>query len=189
MQLFIPSLIVIILAAILAFLVIPRTGPMILAVVSLVALIAVGVHHYSLFYSEYQLSTWQNGLAANASFIVLGIALLFIVGAILFMFTGDTSAIRNAMTAPMETLEESIMNSSALPPASTATNSVTSALNQGITSMMGNSNQTNRKNTNTNTGAMAAITKPFEAMGETISNIKNSASKAIPGLGFKASEI
>lgn len=189
MQLFIPSLIVIILAAILAFLVIPRIGPMILAMVSLVALIAVGVHHYSLFYSEYQLSTWQNGLAANASFIVLGMAILFIIASILYMFTGSSpvSSIQNAITAPIETLEEAVLNSSSLPPASTATNAVTSMLNKGMNSIMGNNSQTNRKNTNTaqqeqGPGAM-------EAISQTFTNIKNTASKAIPGLGFKASEV
>jgi hypothetical protein len=49
-----------------AFFVIPKTGPMILAGVSLVALIAAGIHHYKMFYSEYYLSTWQNGLTSYA---------------------------------------------------------------------------------------------------------------------------
>ena len=59
-----------------------------------------------MFYSEYYLSTWQNGLAAYAPFVILGLAILFIIGAIFYMFSGGAapSAIANeVVTLPSAT--------------------------------------------------------------------------------------
>lgn len=156
MELFLPSLFVIVIAALLAFVIIPRMGSLILAITSLLALIVAGIHHYNLFYAEYQLSTWQNGIGANAPFFVLGLAILFIIGAIFYMFTGGSVAnVKNVITntipnalpsvmplalnkSPMENLEKS-MNESIqnMPPASTATNPLTGAINTGLKNMMG----------------------------------------------------
>ena len=135
MELFLPSLMIIVVMAFFAFLVIPRTGPMILAGVSLIALIAAGVHHYKMFYSEYYLSTWQNGLAAYAPFVILGLAILFIIGAIFYMFSGGetTSAIANIVSTPMEAIQEAVNTSAnSMPSANTATNPITAAINKGI---------------------------------------------------------
>ena len=48
MELFLPSLFVVVIAALLAFVIIPRMGSMILAITSLIALILAGYHHYNL---------------------------------------------------------------------------------------------------------------------------------------------
>jgi len=164
MELFLPSLFVIVIAALLAFVIIPRMGSLILAITSLIALIVAGIHHYNLFYSEYQLSTWQNGIGSNAPFFVLGLAILFIIGAIYYMFTGGSIAnvknvitntipsnIQNVMpnmsTSPMENLEKS-MNESIqnMPPANTATNPLTGAINTGLKNMMGAPNTNTKAN-------------------------------------------
>jgi hypothetical protein len=176
MELFVPSLIVILLAAIFAFFIIPRMGSMILAITSLVALIAAGIHHYSLFYSEYQLSTWQNGLGANAPFVVLGIAFLFIISAIYYMFTGATSSVTNALSAPINALTESVENSvNNMPPANTATNPFTSALNSTIKTVTPFLADNNKKNNSF-------------FFGENNKKNNKTSSPIIPGLGFKASE-
>lgn len=171
MQLFIPSVITIVIAAVLAFLVIPRTGALILASVSLLAVIAVGLHHYNLFYSEYMLSTWQNGIGANASFIVLGLAILFIISSILFMFKGgaDTGAaagavnsVKDALSAPFEGMTASVEK-------------VANASNSGVAGFF-------------NKG-LAAVNGAVNAATNAVKNNANKTSPLIPGLGFRASEL
>ena len=186
MELFIPGLIILLLAAFFAFFVIPRTGPMILAIISLLALLAAGVHHYNLFYSEYTLSTWQNGLTAYAPFIVLGLAILFIIAAITYMFAGGSpaeavEAIKNVVTTPMEAVQEAVINSTAsMPPANTATNPLTAAINQGIQAIAGPVSN-----------AAANIPAPFAPAPAPVNNRPNNTrpSPIIPGLGFRASEV
>jgi hypothetical protein len=173
MELFLPGLLVLVIAALFAFLIVPRTGPMILAVVSLVALIAAGLHHYKLFSSEYALSTWQYGLTSYAPWIVLGLALLFIIGAISFIFSSpDTkSKVLNTVSTPMQQIQASVQESvQAMPSAATATNAVTGAFNRGI----------------------AAVAQPEAAPAPASSNQNRrpnqGQSPPVPGVGFPASQ-
>lgn len=186
MELFLPSLIVILIAAIFAFFVVPKMGSMILAITSLVALIAAGIHHYSLFYSEYQLSTWQNGLGANAPFVVLGIAFLFIISSIYYMFTGASSTVTNALSAPITAITESVENAvNTMPSANTATNPMTAALNTTIKSIIPTIADNNKKN---NSSFFGSNNKKNNTSFFGLNNKKNNSSPLIPGLGFKASE-
>jgi uncharacterized membrane protein len=175
MELFVPGLIIIVLLAFFIFLVLPRMGSLVLAVVCLIALIAAGINHYSMFYSEYTLSTWQYGLAAYTPWVVLAVSFVFIISAIMFMVGGpDTKAkIMNAVSTPMEAIQEAVANSAAaMPSAASATNAVTATLNRVI-------------NTNVSAPVPAPVpTGPFNT------NRKNNAkSPNIPGLGFKASDL
>jgi len=168
MELFVPGLIIIVLLAFFIFLVLPRMGAMVLAIVCLIALIAAGVNHYSMFSSEYSLSTWQYGLAAYTPWVVLGVSFVFIISALMFMVgSPETKAqMMNAASTPMEAIQEAVANSAAaMPPAATATNAVTATLNRAINSnpsapVFGNANKKN-----------------------------NSKSPTLPGLGFKASNV
>lgn len=159
MELFVPGLIILIIAAFYVFLVLPRMGPIVLVCVSIFALLAAGINHYSMFYSEYALSTWQYGLASYAPWVILGLALITMVGAILFMFTGGAAAKAfNAVPTPMEALQQSVNNSvTTMPSANSATNPVTAAINTFVT---------NASNT-----------------------AKNTKSPAVPGLGYPASSV
>lgn len=181
MELFIPTLLVIVLAAFFAFLIIPRTGPMILAITSLIALLAAGIHHYSLFKSEYKLSTWQYGLASYSAIIVLGLAILAIIGGIFYIFTGGETkaAIVNAITTPMEKIQNAVANSAEImPSANTATNPVTAAINKGI-------------NAAANAAAALPLPAPLTpAQGAPTNNTRNKTiSPPLPGLGFSASQV
>jgi hypothetical protein len=180
MELFLPSLIILVLMAFFAFLVIPRVGPMILAAVSLIALIAAGVHHYKMFYSEYYLSTWQNGLAAYAPFVILGLAILFIIAAIFYMFSGGETkaAIMNAVTTPMEAIQEAVSNAAAnMPPASSATNPLTAVINKGI-------NQVANVVAPSSNGSSGSANRPPTRPPNVASRSPN-----IPGLGFPPSAV
>jgi hypothetical protein len=166
MEIFIPGLIVILLAAFFIFLILPRMGPMILGIVSLVALIAAGVHHYNMFHSEYALSTWQYGLAAYAPWVVLGLALLFIIASLFFVFGGSETraTLANAVSTPMEAIQNAVAGSAnAMPPANTATNPITAAINTGLNQFV-----TNPAN------APRPVNKP---------------AAVLPGLNFPASQI
>jgi hypothetical protein len=150
MELFLPSLIVIVIAAFFAFIIVPRTGPIILAVISILALIAAGVHHFNMFSSEYKLSTWQNGIAGNAPYFILGLAILFILGALSFMFFGSPEQkemIENLAKTPMEAIQEKVMNSvNQIAPNGQATNPLTAVINTGLKNVLNNgSSQSNTK--------------------------------------------
>lgn len=138
MELFLPSLIILLLAALFSFFVIPRMGATVLVVVSILALIAAGIHHYSMFSSEYTLSTWQLGLQANAPWVVLGFALLFLLAAMFYMFGGEgtKATIAQAAATPLKTLQEASEASvAAMPSAASATNALTAALNRGLNTL------------------------------------------------------
>jgi hypothetical protein len=181
MELFIPTLLIIVLAAFFAFLIIPRVGPMILAITCLFALLAAGIHHYNLFKSEYALSTWQYGLASYASIIVLGLAILAIIGAIYYLFTGGEAkaSIVNAITTPMEKIQNAVANSAInMPAANTATNPVTAALNKGITAVSNVASSIPIPNLGGSSAGAPSGNKPNK-------NI----SPIIPGLGYGASQV
>jgi len=163
MELFVPGLIILIIAGFYVFLVLPRLGPMVLAVVALVALILAGINHYSMFYNEYKLSTWQYTLAAYTPWVILGLALITMIAAIMFMFTGPegSAKVMNAISTPMEAIQTAVGNSvSTMPSANSATNPVTAALNSVVSNVAGPKN-----------------------------NRASPASPTVPGLGFSASSV
>lgn len=175
MEIFLPSLIIFVVLAFFIFLVLPRTGPMVLAVVCLIALIAAGMNHYTMFYSEYALSTWQYSLAAYTPWIILGFALIFVISAAMFMFSGgDMKGAMNAVTTPMESIQEAVANSAAaMPSAASATNVVTATLNRAMNGPAGGGNSSG----------------PTTNFGFGTNKKNNAKSPVIPGLGFAASDV
>ncbi len=160
-----PGLIILIIAGFYVFLVLPRLGPMVLAVVSLIALILAGVNHYSMFYNEYKLSTWQTSLATYTPWVILGLALIVMITSIIFMFAGPNSPakVANTVPTPMETIQNAVSNSvSTMPPASSATNPITAAINTAVANVVKNNS---------------------------IKSNVNHTSPKVPGLGYSASSV
>ena len=156
MELFLPSLIILLIAALFSFFVVPRMGATVLVVVSILALIAAGVHHYSMFSTEYQLSTWQLGLQANAPWVVLGLALVFLLAAMFYMFGGEgtKASMNQAMATPLASLQQASEASvAAMPSAASATNALTAAVNRGLNAVAPGAN----------TGAAAPAPAPAAA--------------------------
>jgi len=121
MELFLPGIIVILLAAFFVFLILPKMGSTILVVTSVIALLAVAYNHYTMFATEYRLSTWQLMFASNGPWIVLLLAFFFI-------FSGTTGE-----TSPLEKIGNAVAASIAVTPkANTATNPVTEAVNNAM---------------------------------------------------------
>jgi hypothetical protein len=167
MELFLPSLIILVLLGFFIFLILPRTGSMVLSVICLIALIAAGFHHFNMFYSEYTLSTWQYSLAAYAPWVVLGVSFVFIISAIMYMFAdSDTKAmVPDVVKAPIEQIQGAVENAAAImPSAASATNAVTGYINRAL-----------------NTNAQG------QGQGQEQRQNRNRNSPVLPG-GFKASE-
>jgi hypothetical protein len=170
MELFVPGLIILIIAGCYVFLVLPRLGPMVLAVVSLIALVLAGINHYSMFYNEYKLSTWQFAIAAYTPWVILGLALITMISAIIFMFSGSDGAakVMNAVSTPMEAIQAAVGNSvNSMPSANSATNPITAALNSVVANVAGPRNNTAKSAT--------SATSPT--------------SPTVPGLGYSASSV
>jgi len=130
MEFFIPGLAILLLITIVVFLVLPRIGAPILAVLSLV-LLAYGLNsHMTMFYSEYRLSTWQDKLKAYGPFLIVGFLLLSVLGYMGFLFSigsgnvlpaSNMSAITGVMNATKANAPNGIVN--------TVVNSVGNAVN------------------------------------------------------------
>jgi hypothetical protein len=124
MEFFLPSILFLLIAAAIVFFVIPRFGPLVLAVVSLI-LLTIGVYnHYSMFQNEYKMSTWQLGAVAYAPYIMIGVVILMIIMYLTYLLpSGATKAANIGAVIP---------NSINLPPPNTATNVITQGANNAI---------------------------------------------------------
>ncbi len=132
MELFLPSLLIILLAATVVFTVIPRFAPMTLTVIAIILLVLGVVHHYSLFKDEYRLSTWQTS-SFIAPALVIGVALFFILGYLLSYF-GSGVPVPTIPNVPSVTDITSGLGSAA----STVTTAVTNAANTVVNTVTGN---------------------------------------------------
>jgi uncharacterized protein (UPF0333 family) len=161
MELFLPSLLIIVLAAIVVFAVIPRFAPITLTVIAILLLIFGVLHHYNLFYDEYRLSTWQTS-SFVAPALVIGVALFFILGYILSYFgsgvptpvlpnipsVGDiTTGLSNAATSAATAVTNA---------ANKAVNTVAGVANRGTTGIANSINNSLRLNNRRSTlGSLA----------------------------------
>lgn len=132
MEFFLPSILFLLVACGIVFFVIPRFGPLVLAGISLVLLILGIYNHYSLFQTEYRLSTWQSGMIGYAPFVMIGALVLAIILYLLYMVPlggGNSGKGSGNSILPSPATGSPTLN---LPPPGTATNGLT----EGIGNMM-----------------------------------------------------
>ncbi len=152
MEFFLPSILFLLVACGIVFFVIPRFGPLVLAGISLVLLILGIYNHYSMFATEYRLSTWQSGMIGYAPFIMIGALVLAIILYLLYLVPSSGNA-NNGASSPQPKLN--------LPPPGTATNPLTEgignamrkaaeAANVGVRNQYGNKNGNGNNNNNYN---------------------------------------
>lgn len=138
MEIFLPSFLILAFAAIVVFTILPRFGPLVLTVLSLVLLIFGAYHHWALFKTEYRLSTWQDSmvLKALAPALILGLLFVIIIAYILSFFgTGVPvpnvqEAVANVINTAQEavnTITENVANTVA-----NAGTAVTNAANNAV---------------------------------------------------------
>lgn len=129
MELFLPSIAVLLVASLIVFLVLPRIGAPVLAALSLVLLIFGVYNHYTLFYSEYRFSTWQERLKFYGPFVLIGALILATLSYMGFLFgTGGANTLP-ASNLPANTNAASVVNDTANAVANTVIKAVNSAAN------------------------------------------------------------
>jgi hypothetical protein len=119
MEFFLPSLLAILLALLITFLISPNLGPLAVATVALVALGFALNSHLQMFKEEYALSSWATSAKGVAPYLMVGAILVFIIGYLLSLFSSGKAP---NLPAPPSTM----------PPANTATNFITRGINNGL---------------------------------------------------------
>ena len=138
MELFLPSVLVLLLAAAIVFFVFPSFGPSTLAIVS-VLLLTLGVYqHWVQFGTEYRLSTWWLGLVAYAPYVMVGGLLLAIAIYLLYLLPANSQNSTAVASAPMPTIAN-------MPSANSSTNPVTAGINRALNSAVNMGNKRNNK--------------------------------------------
>ena len=159
MEFFLPGLAALLIAALIVFLVLPRLGAPILAVLALL-LLAYGVYsHYTLFASEYRYSTWQDRLKFYAPFLMIGALVLAVLGYMGFLF-GSKGA--NALPASNGIAGDAQVVEAANSVGNTALNAVT-----GLTNAVG---LTNNAKVNQNKGVLTNLGQILNNSGAPANN-------------------
>lgn len=159
MEFFLPSLLVILIGTLIAFFIVPKFSPFILAILS-VALLAFGIyHHYKLFGYEYKYSTWLDQFKPYAGIVMIGLIVLISVFYLIGLFGAGKPAAPAINNAVMENL----------PSAESATNMFTEGINNTmrVVNNMINGKNNGKKN---NGGLIENITN---SAVETFSNVKS----------------
>ena len=163
MEFFLPGLAALLIAALIVFLVLPRLGAPILAVLSIV-LLAYGVYnHIQLFSSEYAYSTWQDRLKFYAPFVMIGGLILAILFYITYLVGSQGTSALPATNVPVNNAQivEAVNNVNA------AANKAVNAVNNTVNSLAnaiglgGNANRGANKNQGVLANLGAALTTPF----------------------------
>lgn len=113
MELFLPSIAALLIAGIIVFLVLPRLGAPILAVLSLVLLAYAVNNHMQLFSSEYRYSTWQEQFKQYGPFILIGVLILLSLGFISYLFMGSGASALPATNLPANNAAVQVVNQAA----------------------------------------------------------------------------
>lgn len=79
MELFLPSLVLIIVAAFFVFLVVPRVSPSIIFLLCIFFLFTMVQTHYSMFKQEYKLNGWRDQLRVLAQPILISIIVIGVI--------------------------------------------------------------------------------------------------------------
>jgi len=178
MEFFIPGLCIFLVAIAISLFVAPKVTPLIAAGLSIIFL-SFGVYqHYTMFASEYRLSTWQDGLKIYAPAIMIAALLIFIIYSIFAFFTKGSVPIPAMPSMPsMNSISMPSMPS--IPSVTSVTNSVKGTLSTAVNSLQNaknsilpNANKNASKNANKNANKNILKTlmnkKPSTSFVETI---------------------
>lgn len=147
MEFYLPSLFIIIISALVAYILIPKFTPMILAVFASLCLMIAVYNHSSLFYSEYKNMNWASSAAAAmvSPYLLVGLVIILSVGYIIFLVSSGKAP---SLSMPPNTI----------PPPSTATNFVTRGIGNGLVNA-GFTNVAPATNTATRNALESALSK------------------------------
>lgn len=151
MELFLPSILISILAILVVILLIPKFSPLIIVIIASILLYVATTQHLNMFWDEYRQSTWQESLKLFAPGIMIAAVVIFVLYGILSFFSTGVVPIPS-------------MPSMEMPNANTATNPVTAAINtvmntvnnaansaaNAVSNLTNNNNNNNVKRNNQN---------------------------------------
>lgn len=141
MELFIPGFFAILIVGLVIYFILPRFGPPILAILSLILLFWGAQNHYSMFSSEYRLSTWQDAFKEYGMWFVIGFLFLSLLGYTTYLFSSSNSSPANsagsAITGVLNATKE---NKSILSPVANVASSILNGTNKnkGTLANLGN---------------------------------------------------
>jgi hypothetical protein len=122
MEIFLPSLLIVILGLGVVVGIFPRLTPFFLVIIALVLLVLAAYNHYTLFGADYRIQTWLSWGSSFAPIILIGTVVLFSGGYLLYLMgrggAGSANLPRNAY--------------SPVAPPETATNVVTESIGRAI---------------------------------------------------------
>jgi hypothetical protein len=123
MEFYLPSLFLILVAAIVAVAFLPRFTPVVLAIFAALCLVLAFYNHSSLFVNEYHNMNWANmaAMAGLSPYLIVIVVILLCIGYIIFLVSSGT-------------ITSLSMPSMTIPPPSTATNIVTKGIGQSLVS-------------------------------------------------------
>ena len=147
MEVFIPSFILFVMAAVISVLIFPRLTPVVLGTVAIVALVAAAYNHYSLFGKEYQFMSLTSSAGVAAPYLLVGAVIIGILGYLIFLI----GAGRKMMM---------VLPSSTIPSPETSTNYLTEAIGNGLSSAgLANIEKSAASNTAERRAAESALSK------------------------------
>ena len=130
MELFIPSILALVIAAVIVMFVLPRLSSVVLGSLALVFVIIAAYQHYNFFYTEYRQSTWQMPLLQYAPYLLLGGLVLFLIFFSINFIGTSTTAQAAAPLMAMNAAVERVANQA--PTVAGVTSAVTNAANNAL---------------------------------------------------------
>ena len=120
MEFYIPSLFIVLIAAIFLVLVLPQLSPLVLTVVCSLLLVWGLANHYTLFSNEYHNMNWTNTATIAGPYVILFLVIGLSLGYIILVFTRKRFTSNNS---PMN-----------IPPPESATNYMTRGIGNSLVS-------------------------------------------------------
>jgi len=130
MELFIPSILALVIAAVIVMFVLPRLSSVVLGSLALVFVIIAAYQHYNFFYTEYRQSTWQMPLVEYAPYLLLGGLVLFLIFFSINFIGTNTTAQAAAPLVAMNAAVNRVANQA--PTVAGVTNAVANAANTAL---------------------------------------------------------
>lgn len=122
MEIFLPSLFVVLIAYLVSTMLIPKMSPVVL-MGGIIFLLSFSIYnHYTLFSNEYRVMTWLDMAKSFAPSLMIVFVIVLMLGYIIYAYT----------TGSLGSLPTPSTN---IPPPDTATNSVTEAIGNGLVNM------------------------------------------------------
>ena len=103
MELYLPSLLVLVIAALLIFVILPYLSPIVLVIVATLMLAITGYYHSAIFAEDYATVSWQQVTYSSAGPFLLAMTVLLMLGFGLNFISGATSPIIPPLVAKMST--------------------------------------------------------------------------------------